>query len=1288
MPSRIAALCEKILEMGWLAALITAPLFFNVYSSRVFEPDKITLVRSIALVMAGAWLTQQFERGIGGLSARRWLKENPLALPTLAIVLANIVSTIFSLAPSVSLWGSYQRLQGLDSMLSYVAIFVFAAGAMRTRAQFDRAINTAILVSFPIAYYGIIQHYKLDPLPWGGDVTSRVAANMGNSIFVAAYLIMIVPLSLARWVETMSGLTGSPKSRWVLAGIIGVALVALMLTWATYFWYGLALAAVLMVGLILYGYIARVSRRDMLLVALYTIHLAVLVVAILFTQSRGPWIGIIGGVIAFGFLYPIVRGAKLISFGFVGIGALGLVFVALLNLPGSPLGQFKQIPYVARFGNLLETESGTGKVRELIWQGDIPLILPHAPLWSPTTGDDALNLLRPLIGYGPEAMYVAYNPFYPPDLAHYEARNASPDRSHNETFDSLVTTGVLGFAAYIFLFFSVCYFGLKSLGMIQSARHSVAFIALWLGGGIIAALGFGLLGRWNFFGVALPAGMILGLFVYLLIDAFWSYVSKADSQPHQTANQIDPRRALYITALLAVFIAHFIEINFGIAIVSTRVYFWSSAALLVILGMNYLRDPEAPPAAVSAPSVPAPQESRALSRRQRRARTVIKSETPREESLGATLTWTFLCTIIFVTLAYEFITVQRDASPLDILARSLFPGATSLQDLITRTFAPQDGGPSYAIFSLIALTWVAAGILGFDARLKGESRWLSVAIFVVLSFTLTMWFVLFQTNLLKDLDKLPDAFATLGRFSNLLALYYASLFLLILAAAIAQWFDSARTSLEFARTSATLVLTPIVLLVAVVMIYLTNFSAIIGDVYYKFGTNFDATANWAQSIDIYRRALNCPVGRSTTDCQSDQDFYYLFLGRAYLEAARTISDANQRLQVLKLSEDTLFRARKLNPLNTDHSANLARLNRIWGTITDSPSEKADRLKKSSDFYKDATRLSPNTAHLYNEWSQVYGLLGDTRQARAMLDKSMLLDQEFAQTYVYLGDWYSSQHDDGNALDQYIKSIQFDVNALSAPDGLPLAAPMALFTRPENLTRTIEAYRAASAKNPDSNAASLAIAELYRHANKPDQAKQELERAIENNPQDLNANLAYVNFLSTNGLIDAAVEAMRHVLEIVPPQNPDNARMQDFNNQLVNIQRAIEATRKSPNDIPAHRTLAALWRSRGQAQFALPEYQTVAKLAPNDYDALKGIALMNLVLTKVEDAQGSIIAAAAIAPDKEKAIWQNLQAALNDQKSQQFDKAVKDAQAALALAVDADQAAIQAYISQMQAQAAN
>ena len=39
--SKVGAFCDKLIEAGWLAVVVIVPLFFNVYSSRVFEPDKI-----------------------------------------------------------------------------------------------------------------------------------------------------------------------------------------------------------------------------------------------------------------------------------------------------------------------------------------------------------------------------------------------------------------------------------------------------------------------------------------------------------------------------------------------------------------------------------------------------------------------------------------------------------------------------------------------------------------------------------------------------------------------------------------------------------------------------------------------------------------------------------------------------------------------------------------------------------------------------------------------------------------------------------------------------------------------------------------------------------------------------------------------------------------------------------------------------------------------------------------------------------------------------------------------
>ncbi len=1261
MSSRLAIFCDQLLEMGWLAALITAPLFFDVYSSRVFEPDKIALVRSLALMMAGAWLIKITNGVLGGWSLRSWLGENPLALATLAVVVTNLLATIFSIAPSISLWGSYQRLQGHYTTLSYILIFFMAASTLRARAQFDRAINTAIVVGFPIAYYGLLQHYGLDTLPWGGDVVVRVASNMGNSIFVAAYLIMVVPIALARWIEAL-GKVAQEKTRWVIV-LIFFSLIALSAVWAVNFTYGWVLACAIILALLAFALLTKINVRNALLAAVYTVVLAVLFVAIFFTQSRGPWLGLAGGLFSFALLYALVRGTRRFVFGSIALAIVGVLFLTAFNLPASPLDPLKQVPYVGRLGRLLETESGTGKVRELIWQGAVQLILPHAPLWSPTTGDDPFNAVRPLIGYGPEAMYVAYNPFYPPDLGHIESRNASPDRSHNETLDSLVMTGILGFATYIFLFISIFYFGLKSLGMIQSSGQRITFIVLWLGGGFVSAIGFGFWRGWNFVGVALAFGMVVGFFIFLVLDALLA-PSSAPSINGESSDargtRVNPETGLWIAALLAAFIAHFIEINFGIAIVSTRTYFWFYAALLVVLGMNRLTVPSAVRPAnpqqqnQTLTQAVLPKSDTRSSRRQRRARSAQpKVRMSTDSSLTNSLTWTSITALVILTLVFEFVSNQGAANnPADAMLHSLFL---------------KDNNTSYAIFSMLVGTLILAGILGYDESLRGEARWLAIAIFVVLTFTAAMWFILLQT---KWLVEAVGGNAT-EKFAYLLAWYYGWLFLLVFAAAFSLWTVAAQTSPIFSRSSVSVVVAPLAIIIVSVLIYVTNYTTVVADIIYKTGTNFDGIGAWDRSIDAYERSYSL---------QTNQDFYLLFMGRAYLEAARTVPDPNQRLKFLQTSEQRLLLARQINPYNTDHSANLARLNRMWATMTDAPADKAAHIQKSLDYYRDATHLSPNTAHLYNEWSTTYFLNNNTDKALAMLQRSLQLDQQFAQTYQYLGDYYSSQHNDAQAVDYYLKAIALDPGALNGPDGVPAPATMQLFVKPDVTPRVIDAYHAASSEHPDSAVPYAVISEIYKRTGQNDRARQELEQAVKISPKDLGINLALVNLLSATGQIDAAVSVMHHILEIVPTQNQDYARFQEFNASLLNLQRALAAVQKSPDDVNAHRTLAAMWKRRGQAEFALREYRTVVRLAADDYDAAKNIALIDLGLSRTDEAQGAISVAAALAPDKEKPIWQNLQSALNNQKLRKYDDAAKDAKAALALAGDADEPAIQAYIN--------
>src|SRR3954466_9135339 len=247
----IALWCERIIEAGWLFALVFIPSYFNLLSSRHFEPDKATSLRAIVLIMVAAGIIRALDlrshtaartdqTASQSLPKRIWQRLNaiPLALPTLLYAVVFLFATATSVVPATSFWGSYQRLQGTYTNLSYIGLAMMIVLTLRRREQLERLITVAILGSLPAVGYGLVQHYQIDPLPWKGDVVSRVASTMGNSIFVAAYLIMIVPFAMYRAIATLHDARTAPaaggRAEWGwAAGYVLLVLGSLAILFAT-----------------------------------------------------------------------------------------------------------------------------------------------------------------------------------------------------------------------------------------------------------------------------------------------------------------------------------------------------------------------------------------------------------------------------------------------------------------------------------------------------------------------------------------------------------------------------------------------------------------------------------------------------------------------------------------------------------------------------------------------------------------------------------------------------------------------------------------------------------------------------------------------------------------------------------------------------------------------------------------------------------------------------------------------------------------------------------------------
>lgn len=1174
MDSKLSRWCDGLIEAGWLAAVIVTPLFFNIHSDRVFEPDKLAILRTIAVLMASAWLVKFVDqKEWRQLKRLDWRQPDSLwRMPFLAIVtllvLIYLVSTLFSVTRGVSWAGSYQRMQGTYTTLSYIIIFLTTIGTMRSMAQVRRVVTTIIITSIPVAFYGLLQHFDLDPLPWAGDVTERVAGHMGNAIFIGAYLIMVVPLTLARilasfsnimYDEEVSGADVIRSSAYIF--VLAIQLIAIYWSGSRGPWLGLGMGLFAFILIVLVNLRNASSDRGRfrwsevgrgVLFVLVGTAASYFIIRLLLQLLGGRFPSLSGGmgsflafvgavglvIVAIFVMASARRGWRWLWFSWITLSLFLGVWLVAFNLPSevtqpyaeipvvgnvvSTLDEWRELPRIGRFGQILEADSATGRVRVLIWTGVLDLLAPHEPLQYPDGSADVFNFLRPLIGYGPEAMYVAYNRFYPPELATIEQRNASPDRSHNETFDALVITGIVGFVIWQALYLSVFYVAFRWLGVLRGKRDRNLLIGLWVGMGLLVAALFALWRGPVYVGVAYPFGTILGLVIYLIYYALTAEPPEAEDVRPFAGDR------LLVTALAAAILAHYVEIHFGIAIAATRTYFFLYTALLFMVTYLLPRLKEM--------GVAAPAES---SRRGKRSRRQPRQAAPAKSAgWGPLLLNMLVLSLIVGVMGYTFVTYNQPPGQTgeelvqltagDIFQQSFFQDASKdfvdspfiyLMVVLTwglgilimvsemvkdkelrvpanlkalaqnrqkiaaaifllmgagsigfRLIVPQPANAGATALLGQSLLWLwgavsiwagarlllgkedadrtfAGGValagllLGLPVFLAGgagvalvtavvctvilyllwDSAWsrffLPVGVLGAASLSIGMSYAYFQAFQLRNsllyrftLGQ-PETALELRQFVTAEADYavtfliYFFVFLVLLLAAAALVLALSRKPAIKASGSVSAYL---LLLGLVVLggwyVFVSNAQVIQADMVYKRGRFFDNQAartrnleNWDSAIAIYQNAL---------DRVPDEDFYYLFLGRAYLERSTLTEDANEKIQLLSDAEKRLLLAQKINPLNTDHTANLARLNTRWVTLTDDEAARQERIAQAEQYYLDALSLSPQNSVIRNEYARLLlNLRQDCPGAIQIFEESVAIDPYYTETYFDLAQTY-------------------------------------------------------------------------------------------------------------------------------------------------------------------------------------------------------------------------------------------------------------------------------------------
>ena len=919
------------------------------------------------------------------------------------------------------------------------------------------------------------------------------------------------------------------------------------------------------------------------------------------------------------------------------VGAAGLF---LINFSDHPVMlEARQSGAFGRLSSLLESEGGTGKVRSLIWEGAVKLVVPHEPLQFPDGSQDNLNILRPLIGYGPESMYVAYNRFYPPDLAHYEARNASPDRSHNETWDSFVNTGAVGFVLEQYLFLSIFFYALKFIGWIPNKRAALALIGSMIVFGILGAIGLGVAIDVNFMGAGWPGGVTLGLVLYVIAFALFHFkisrgvyaliaalligiidlaifgatftsANRAIEMAIATGGGVALFALMYfigrfvfnptagqpiemsghifmIVALFGAILAHYLEISLaGIAIASTRLYFWTYAGLLVVLGLHWVPTEETETRSVPVPAPAAPIESNVSSNKKKSRRAAAAAAAarpqPKRDSysnrsvwLGPVLALALAGALILGTLGYEFI----NAAP-----GSQARGAIDLiwNSLTVRPYANNE--VSYGALLMFLVTWFFGGLLTLTELrhrniVSARDVWFATALYYGVSIAVAglFWLIqawqilsfnsLVQQTQVRTLQELAQRSASLVSFadaiSNLLTIFYLFVAILMFSMAAVLMLEVRGRLVRWVHEWSLVAVIPIGL-VALIGVTSTNLNPVRADIVYKQAEAIRNSGQLDLAVAHFKRAR---------ELNPAEDFYHLWLGAAFLDKASTplqtaslLSGATTMDALMSLNFENTYQlnqadaltaaqivlqhARALNPLNTDHSANLARLHRRWADLKASdPAARQQELEASAEYYRQATELSPNNAQLWNEWALITMAMADlARQtgdaakadayladAQAKLDHSLELDRQYDQTYLLQAQMARSLGKPDEAQQYFEQALKWNAGSLDAWGG---AVDQLLQT--QNYTDAEQISQAFLAKNPNSLPVLRTLARnIYYPQNRVDEAIALMQQVLELGANDANNHWEDLRvmaiLLAQVGRLPEALPLAQQALEAAPQE---------------------------------------------------------------------------------------------------------------------------------------------------------
>lgn len=186
--------CDAFIVGLLITTVVAIPLFFDIRLYSVFDLSKVMALYLLTIAILVVW---SIALVLKTPALRLGLIHTAIDIPILAYIFIFVISSIISINPIMSLFGTYKRFEGLTATLCYILIFYATVNFITTKKRVYWLIIAIVAGATVSSIYGIAQHLGFDMFKWSSFEARRVFSTFGNPVFFSAYLVMTLPVAVA-----------------------------------------------------------------------------------------------------------------------------------------------------------------------------------------------------------------------------------------------------------------------------------------------------------------------------------------------------------------------------------------------------------------------------------------------------------------------------------------------------------------------------------------------------------------------------------------------------------------------------------------------------------------------------------------------------------------------------------------------------------------------------------------------------------------------------------------------------------------------------------------------------------------------------------------------------------------------------------------------------------------------------------------------------------------------------------------------------------------------------------